>query len=718
MPEDNLEQILEAFDQVKEVFHSPRTLSYEHDDVTVKYWNSMLKMTEDETQKELMVTSFCERFDANQEQMEDLLSDQHNWIEYNLYHTFSAHCQQKLRMDTETFWQGVADITFQDHGDEQIKSAVGTPLPVVILGMNIQFRNWSKVNKIKVKSLKRSRHSYVIRKKTLPEAQERTEQLVGKEVLETLLRRDDLYTHHSFTTTFQKLYNQPNLYLELGQSEVDGNEWSEHFVHPTGPRKLKGFEKYYSFLVSLKNFRRNLKRYFLPWSENKRLRDGEFKYEQTLSESKRYLELANAKLDRTNEELQSRQDLIVSLLGSISKLRFSSDRHAIRNYLSTTFENEKNSAVEQMAQQICLAYALVKNDVERSFELATQHLDIEPERYSGLTATLIGSDLEQGTEIEKAAQYLNVHTEDLSNIELVEKSIKELTYLKEATQPFGIGSENLVHKENIENILHKVIIDKDSPGSKEVTTEEDDLAAFFGEEKEIMLEEAYKSYLAVRDVHKDNPETKQIAELNFFRQFYSLKKIREVIDYVNEKLSSVGEINFDKLNLSEAMVDAIKNAEKEKGADLELIAQLDYDPLFTTDRATLVKALTELCYNSIEHGRATAVTLTAHRPTKKEEEEAGTLPYMDQFSFDGGYPQAYICFTDNGQGMPEEKAEQLNRYLSGESHLGAELSSREKEEGGMGTSNLNHFLRLHKGQCFYESGEGTKVHIYLEKLNI
>jgi len=68
--------------------------------------------------------------------------------------------------------------------------------------------------------------------------------------------------------------------------------------------------------------------------------------------------------------------------------------------------------------------------------------------------------------------------------------------------------------------------------------------------------------------------------------------------------------------------------------------------------------------------------------------------------------------------MPEEKAEQLNRYLSGESHLGAELSSREKEEGGMGTSNLNHFLRLHKGQCFYESGEGTKVHIYLEKLNI
>mgnify|MGYP005641692079 FL=1 len=125
MPEDNkpaekqdhdLEQILEAFDQIKDVFHSPRTLSYEHDDVTVKYWNSMLGLAEEKgTQRESIVSSFCQRFDANQEQMKDLLSNNHNWIDYNLYHAFSAHCQQQLGMDTETFWQGVADKTFLDY---------------------------------------------------------------------------------------------------------------------------------------------------------------------------------------------------------------------------------------------------------------------------------------------------------------------------------------------------------------------------------------------------------------------------------------------------------------------------------------------------------------------------------------------------------------------------------------------------------------------------
>ena len=656
--DNDLEQILQAFDQIKNTFHSPRTLSYEHDDVTIKYWNSMLKMAEEKgTQKKSIVDSFCTRFNANQEQMEDLLSNNHNWVDYNLYHAFSAHCQQQLGMNTKDFWENVADITFQDYSDKQIAVGRFFPLKFIIKQMSGQFKNWSKVNDIEVEELERSKNSYCIKRKTFPEAQKRTEQLIGKEALDVLLKRDCFYTHCSFTTTFQKLFNQPNLYLETGQSEAEGNEWSEYFVHPSSPHRFKIVEKYYSFLSSLKNFGRshkgNLKK------ENEEFRQIIFEYEQTISENKRHLELTNARLDRANEQLQSRQDLIVNLLGSISKLRFSSDRHAIRNYLSTTFENEKNSAVKQMAQQISLAYTLV------------------------------------------------------------EKNPEGLTYLKEAIQPFGINSENIKNQNSIENILHQVILDKteDSENKEIIEDEDDDLAAFFGEEeKEIMFDQAYQDFISVQKAHQKQPETKQIVELDFFRQFHSLRTIREVIHYVNKRLSSVGDINFDQLTLSEALVSATKNAEMEKGSKLELTTQLEYDPIFITDKATLIQALTDLCYNSIEHGQATAVTLTANRPTK---EEVGTLPYMDQFSF-SGYPQAYICFTDNGKGIAEEKAEQLNKYLSGESYIETnKLSSREKEEGGLGTNNLSNFLKLHKGHCYYEAREeGTRVHIYLEKLNI
>jgi signal transduction histidine kinase len=652
MPEDNLEQILEAFDQIKGTFHSPRTLSYEHDDVTIKYWNSMLKMAEEKgTARESIVDSFCARFDADQEQMEDLLSNKHNWVDYNLYHAFSAHCQQQLGMDTEEFWQGVADKTFQDHSDKQIAVGRFFPLDFVIKQMSKQFKNWSKVNDIQVEKLDRSRNSYKIKRKTFPETQKRTEQLIGKEALDVLLKRDCFYTHCSFTTTFQKLFNQPRLYLETGQSEADGNEWSEYFVHPSSPHRFKAVEKYYSFIASLKNFGRshkgNLKK------ENEEFRQIIFEYEQTISARTRDLELANAKIERDKYQLQSRQDLIVSLLGSISKLRLSSDRHAIRNYLGTASESEKNVAVEQMARQIGLAYTLVKNNPEG------------------------------------------------------------LTYLQKATQPFGITPENLSNQKGIEDILHQ--IDFKKRDSSEETVDQD-RAAFWGKKKKITFSLAYEEFISVRDSHKDNPETKQINEIDFFQQFYSLITIREVIDYVNKRLAAVGDINFDQLTLSEALPDAIKNAEIEKGVKLETITQLDYDPTFITDRTTIVQALTDLCYNSIEHSQATTITLAAYRPTK---EKAGTLPYQDQFHFGGGYPQAYICFTDNGQSISEEKAEQLNKFLSGELQINStELSSREKEEGGRGTSNLSHFLGLHKGHCFYEAGENTKIHIYLERLDI
>ena len=98
----------------------------------------------------------------------------------------------------------------------------------------------------------------------------------------------------------------------------------------------------------------------------------------------RDLELANAKLDRANEELQSRQDLIAKLYSNISSLRFSSDKHAIRNYLNAQFESEKNIIVNQIASQLHLIYALSENnqDWQKYLVNASSPFGIEKEDFS------------------------------------------------------------------------------------------------------------------------------------------------------------------------------------------------------------------------------------------------------------------------------------------------------------------------------------------------
>ena len=707
MVEDNLEQILEAFDQVKETFHSPRTLSYEHDDVTVKYWHSMLKMAEDETQKESMVTSFCERFDVNQEQMEDLLSDNHNWVEYNLYHAFAAHCQQQLGMEMESFWENVADITFQDHSDKQIAVARRIPLKFTIKEMNKQFKNWSKVNEIKVEELERSRNSYVIKKKTLPEAQQRTEQLIGKEALDMLLRRDDHYTHCSFTTTFQKLYNQPNLYLDQGHSEADGNEWSEHYVHPSSPHRFKTVENFYSFLSSLKSFGRNCKTYFLPWLVNKELKQIAFAQEQTIRDRTQEISRKNATINRKNEELQSRQDLVAKLYANISKLRFSSDRHSIRNYLNSQYIFEKNSITKQIATQLHLVYSNTKND----HNLLNQVLQ-----------TIVQTD--QVFDISENQKLLE-------NVELQIASLnKSLKYITEVSSFFGIEKEDFSKVSNLEKKLKEIKIDKkEQEGSNEpiVKNDEssedlfndliDDLSEDFIDEI-IYLDDAYSEF-KVKQKQLRHSNEGILSELDFFQAFYSLKTIKEVIGYIDKKISGVGDINFDITPLSEAIKIAQKNAEEDKKAKVKLNLQLDYNPTFTTDKDTLVNVFKELFYNCVD-AQATEVTVYSINPSKEEEKD---LPLLNEITGFNTYPQHYLRIVDNGTGISEEHAERLNKYLITKEIDPSTLSTKGKttDKGGLGTRNLDNFLLLHKGHCRYRRREGqlgTEVHIYLEKTQI
>jgi len=473
-----------------------------------------------------------------------------------------------------------------------------------------------------------------------------------------LLKRDDHYTHCSFTTTFQKLYNQPNLYLDRGHSEADGNEWSEHYVHPSSPHRFKTVENFYSLLSSLKSFGRNCKTYFLPWLVNKELKQIAFAQEQTISSRTRDLELANAKLDRANEELQSRQDLIAKLYSNISSLRFSSDKHAIRNYLNAQFESEKNIIVNQIASQLHLIYALSENNQDWQ------------------------------------------------------------KYLVNASSPFGIEKEDFSTVSSLEEKLFQINIDKEEASDKIESEDSEDFGDlfddFFGDE--IYLDEAYSKF-KLENEQFEEANKNVLSELDLFQPFYSLRTIQEVIGYINDKISSVGDIGFDEVPLSNALEIAQTNAETDKKTKFKLNMKLDYNPVMTTDKDTLVNVLKELFYNCVD-AQATEVTVYSINPSEKEEKD---LPFLAEMG--GLFPQHYLRIEDNGTGIPEEQVEKLNRYLTTGDVDPSSLSTKGKttDKGGLGTRNLDNFLLLHKGQCRYKRCEdklGTEVHIYLERTKI
>jgi signal transduction histidine kinase len=661
--DNDLEQILEAFDQVKGTFNSPRTLSYEHDDVTVKYWNSMLKIAEEKgVERESVVNSFCERFEANQEQMKSLLSDKHNWVDFNLYHAFAAHCQQQLGMDTETFWQETADKTFQDYSDEQIKAAENIPLRFVIMGMNTQFKNWSKVNTIKVEKLKRSRHSHVIKKNTTPEAKERATRLVGKEVLDLLLKRDDIYTHNSFTTTFKKLYNQPNLYLEQGQSEVDGNEWSEHFVHPSSPRKIKIVEKYYSFLSSLKNFGRTFKNYILPWSENKRLRNVEFKYEQTISARTRDLELANAKLER-------RQETIMDLLEDISEIRMTGERHGIRGTLDLTFKLNKKEIIENISQQV---------------------------------------------------NFLYNHFKD--NTEVYE-------FLVESCEPFKIKKEDLAIKKNILEQLKNINLknystEPEEEISEEIIEDEEEDFDIFDEiiSKDIDFDVAYDEFIKVKEKYGDTLTKNNLSNFDPFRLLLRLKMTQEEIGTINERIDKMSKVGFlDEVKLSEAVNEGINESKREKKSNINIITELNYDPIINTNRDALVYLIKDIVSNMIDHGNASEGTIISKSPKEiKKNDLEEKLPNYDHFNFTE-IPILYLSFRDNGISITPEKADEINEYLSTGKGNTTEISSKKdkNKKSGLGTKNLYRISKLHNITIHYQpSSNGTTIDCYFDRLNI
>ncbi len=389
--------------------------------------------------------------------------------------------------------------------------------------------------------------------------------------------------------------------------------------------------------------------------ELKKARDTQDELIAKLQNKTEEITRANSRLHKAYYQLRKRQNTIVQLLRDITKIRFSGDRHAIRNFVQRIFENEKNSLVQVMSRQIFLIYQLIKQD-----ELAG-------------------------------------------------------TCLAEACKPFGITADMLENQFMIENKLHQVVIERingnqesdENPQTGRDENKEMDnfLGSIFSED--VNFDKAYHYFLEARESHcsADSPLT----EFDPFVLFFSLRSFMDITAEINKRFSEYGKMEFlDNVSFSESLRIARQQATAEKEFPLQIVEDLKYDPILNTNRDALIHMLRDIFYNAIDAG-ADKVIVVSKRPSKEEE-----LPHYDKCTFED-YPSLYISIEDNGDGISLDKAMQLNNYLNGNFAGENNLSVK----GGLGTKNLRDFLYLHKGRCHYESfGNNTRIHIYFEKLEI
>ncbi|MBI4981036.1 sensor histidine kinase [Candidatus Woesearchaeota archaeon] len=657
-----LEEILQAFEQHPRLFRLPLTLSYEHDEVTVKYLLSSLKIAPEETHTQ-MISSFCERFSSDKIEMHELFANPHNWTDYQLYTAFSVHCQQQLGLDDKTYFQEVARKTFLDYQDGQISIARAFPLSAVLMGMPKQFKNWNKVTEVQVEKVKASLNvplkdidKVILRRRTLPEYRSRLEQTLGLNLAREVLQRDCDLTQHAFTITFQELFGQKNLKVERTHSEADGSEWSEYVVCPSSP--------YQSLLKKgLSAAGKALWQVFVPWAYYSALqqelqqslgslREESFEREHTIRTMAEQLEKKNAALQRQKE-------LTVRLLREFSKSRFRGERHSINNRLKRCREEIQTQIYAHLSQELCAFYEL----------------------------TMAGT--------------------------------MEREYLIQLCTPFGIKEDLLNSSAKVRGQLSKVKIMVNNRTGQKEEAPADELISIFGDflEDEIYLDGALSKAEEIKARYSPLIDANSaFAGIDPFELFTPLKIIMESSSVITDQLGSIGEVELlDKIGLSAAVNEALVLAQSDKGATLKVIPQINYDPFLYTNRDVFISTIRDLFYNAID-AKATEVTVESRSPVDPALE--GKLPLLDPSKF-ATYPALYVAVSDNGEGLPVEKAAQLNSYLSGASIDEKELSTKGKEQKGLGTKNLRDFLGLHGGRCFYQPAEqGTKVHLYFERLEI
>ena len=648
----DLERILAGFERSKERFQKPHTLSKAHRDVTVKYTLSMLKINPG--RRDEIVSSFCQRFGADEQQMKNLLSDQNHNIEYSLYTAMSAHVQQKLGISTEEFFKQTTENTFLDYqNNPTIALAKFIPIDFLLNKMGSQFENWSIVTDTRTKKFDGNVH---ITRSTKPEYRHLLNDMLGEDVAKLALYRDCDISIASFRTTFQKLYGQTDLPISRIAIEMkNGAEYSEYVVgkRKTILERMGGFKDWLYQKVA---------EYFLPGiiEENKFLKGETF-------ERQAIIRRMTDDLSHANAQLEKRQELIVGLLTEIARIRSSGDRHGIRNFLQGIYASEKETVVQTVSFDYARVWHLSESD-------------------------------ELGRE-----------------------------YLTALAEPFGIydfGSPN-----DISDILHQVTIHGGNSSSSSETDigQDEDLFAFA--DMMGLFETDYATAIArakeVETEFEDRIRGTVWEGYNPFVLLGTLHSIGKIMDEMNAQFKVIGKMNIlDSFPFGSTLEKAVSTARHEKGSDIVITTNIQYNPELSSNQDTFGYMLRDLVYNSIDAG-ATKVQIRSLRPS-------GEIlpPYLDDIGFgEGQFPAFYFVVEDDGDGIPQQKADELMAYLRGESVSTTALSTKGKSEneGGLGTMNLKRVLELHNGTAIYEPFEkiedthtirGTRVHVYLQRLKI
>lgn len=664
----DLETILQSFEANKEIFRLPETVSFEHQDITVKYMISMLGIAEEEKRKGL-VDSFCDRFHADKEQMHRLLTDQNRYADYLLYTAFSCHLQQQLGVDSDAFFKEVSDRTFLDYSDKQIAIArVAVSLPFVLKNMAKQFPNWSKVNQIVTRTayaryefdeqgkftIKRNKdwrslnlaelNDVTITRSTLPIYRERLREMLGEEGELAVLKRDCNQTVYSFKSTFQGLFRQEDLEVNCVLSEGDGEEYSEYLMHPSAPYQSliqKGLAAIGIGVVSIIPIAGSL-----YWRRRYKLLEDE------ASQRKKIIADQGSELRELLAQLQRKQLTFLDFMKRVAGNNAIGPSHQMRGVMTRIYNQTERLVLEELSTEIADRY---------------KTLDWNPERRAELT--------------------------DLCST-------------------FGLEESNLSHQEKIYATL-KERLDVGEIPLVEASEEMDPFAVDLGdvlapaENAKVYFRQAYQQFLE-RRVGLDSFWDK----FDPFRRIETLEAVAQGKDIMNRRLAEKIDL-FESVRLSKALQEATE-AVRKKGS-LEVIPEIGYDPEIKVDHDTIVYWLADLLTNSLEHGQATQVKVMCYRPSEQKEEE---LPFFRQFTF-VDYPILYLKLEDNGRGVHPETVERLNRYFSGQIEEESQLSSR-KEGGGIGSRKAKELLTVLDGRVHYESApnEGAKVHIYLGKLEI
>lgn len=666
-----LEEILTAFEQKKELFTRPYLLSLENRDVIVKYLCSMLKVAEECSVSEAkwspkqIVSKFCQRYNAEESEMRQLLSDpDRNWVDYRLYTAFSVFCQQQLDLGDEEFFQRAAQHSFTDYQSKQIAAARFVPLNMVLSGMSSQFKNWTKVTEVEVEKLRKGEQSFRLKRRTLPEYKVKLAEALSPELLIEVLRRDCDFTNYAFATTFQKLFNQSSLLVKREKCEADGAEWSEYVVHPTHVYRTVLAEK-------MQDVWKWITERFVG-EELHQLREKTAAMETELFGYRQSIVEKTEELSRALAESERNRLLAGRLASELAEARSAGESHSLKNRLQSILNIQEQRCMEQITDMLSFGYQYCNRGTDRSHH--SQYL-------------------------QEVSELFNIPFDSLSEPKLVVESMRKIS---------------------VSPVAQTGVLERDAA-----------IDELFGEMlgEEIQLDDAYSHFKELQHRYRQEFPEEQFFKMDPFALLFSLRDLQESASLAQDKMSKLGKMeSIVEVSFSSALEEALKQAQLDKkgkieqaNLKMEVITNINYNPIFTTIKDLFVFMLRDFFYNGIDAGSSRYCVTTINAGAK----DIRDLPAADKFSFKG-HPIFYLLFENAIPNFDSEaytrladKSHQLNAALREDGENVTSLSTKAK--GGQGTAYLRNFCRLHQGHAYYEPSMDRKsmcLHIYFEKIGM